>query len=102
MLESHPPTVSYPGFQAEGWALDERAPIVALVDRVHASIAGAPPRHAPFPGTADGRHFGDQGVPVVYYGPAGGGQHAPDEWVDLESVRLVARVVARTIVEWCG
>jgi acetylornithine deacetylase len=76
--------------------------IRALVGEVHAAVAGEPLRDTPFPGTADGRYFGARGEPAIYYGPAGGGQHAPDEWVDLESVRLVARVLARTIVEWCG
>ena len=66
------------------------------------SVAGEPLRDTTFPGTADGRQFGARGEPAIYYGPAGGGQHAPDEWVDLESVRLVARVLARTILEWCG
>lgn len=102
-LVDHPPAVGYPGFQAHGWALGAGgAAIRAVVGDVHAMLAGESLRDTPFPGTADGRFFGDRGEPVIYYGPAGGGQHAPDEWVDLESVRLVARVLARTMVEWCG
>ena len=104
-LVDHPPVVSYPGFQAEGWALADvpgSGAIRSLVGDVHAAVAGEPLRDTPFPGTADGRFFGARGEPAIYYGPSGGGQHAPDEWVDLESVRLVARVLARTIVEWCG
>jgi acetylornithine deacetylase len=53
-------------------------------------------------GTADARYFADSGIPAVYYGPAGGGMHAPDEWVAVESFRRVARVLARTITGWCG
>lgn len=30
-------------------------------------------------GTADARYFADVGIPAIYYGPAGGGMHAPDE-----------------------
>ena len=104
-LVEHAPSIDYPGFQAAGWALGDTpgsASIRSLVGDLHASVAGEPLRDAPFPGTADGRYFGARGEPAIYYGPAGGGQHAPDEWVDLESVRLVARVLARTIVEWCG
>lgn len=103
-LADHPPAVTYPGFQAAGWSLAESggAPIRALLGEIHAAVAGQPLRDTPFPGTADGRYFAARGEPAIYYGPAGGNQHAPDEWVDLESVRLVARVQARTIVEWCG
>jgi acetylornithine deacetylase len=104
-LRDHPPTVSYPGFQAEGWALADvpgSSAIRTLVGDVHAAVAGSPLRDTPFPGTADGRYFAARGEPAIYYGPSGGNQHAPDEWVDLESVRLVARVLARTIVEWCA
>jgi len=101
-LVDHSPVITYPGFQAEGWAIDKDEPILRLLDQVHGAVAGAPLAHVAFPGTADGRAFAARGEPAVYYGPAGGNQHAPDEWVDLESVRLVARVLARTIVEWCG
>ena len=101
-LADQPPTIGYPGFQAQGWAIDEDEPIVRLLDQVHGAVAGETLRHVAFPGTADGRAFAARGEPAVYYGPAGANQHAPDEWVDLESVRLVARVLARTIVEWCG
>lgn len=102
-LAEHRPTVTYPGFQAAGWSLgDAGAPIHALLGDVHAAVCGESLRHAPFPGTADGRYFAARGEPAIYYGPAGANQHAPDEWVDLDSVRLVARVLARTIVEWCA
>ena len=32
----------------------------------------------------------------------GGNLHAPDEWVDLESVREVTKVLALTAIDWCG
>ena len=36
------------------------------------------------------------------YGPIGAKLHAPDEWVDLESVKDVTRVLALTAMDWCG
>lgn len=60
---------------------------------------GAPARLSPMFGTADARYFADRQIPAVYYGPAGGDMHAPDEWVNLDSARRVARVLARTIVD---
>jgi acetylornithine deacetylase/succinyl-diaminopimelate desuccinylase-like protein len=28
--------------------------------------------------------------------------HAPDEWLDLESVKNVTKVLALTTMDWCG
>ena len=40
-----------------------------------------------FPGTADARYFkAELGEQSIYYGPSGGNLHAPDEYVELESV----------------
>lgn len=67
-----------------------------------AAVTGEPARISPMFGTADARYFADRNIPAVYYGPAGGGMHAPDEWVGLASVRRVARVLAGTIAGWIG
>lgn len=37
------------------------------------------------------------GIPTVIFGPSGGGMHALDEWVDLESVEVCARVLCEFI-----
>jgi acetylornithine deacetylase len=42
------------------------------------------------------------GVPTVVCGPAGGGMHAADEWVDLAQVRDYADALAHTIRAFCG
>ena len=42
------------------------------------------------------------GVPTVVCGPAGGGMHAEDEWVDLGQVRAYADALVDTIRAFCG
>jgi len=42
------------------------------------------------------------GVPTVVCGPAGGGMHAADEWVDLGQVRDYADALTDTIGAFCG
>lgn len=42
------------------------------------------------------------GTPATCYGPLGGNLHAPDEWVDLESLLNTTRVLALTTLDWCG
>ncbi len=74
---------------------------MSLVKSAVAGVTGEPARISPAFGTADARYFGDRQTPALYYGPAGGGMHSPDEWVDLASVRRVAAVLANTIIQWC-
>lgn len=47
--------------------------------------------------TTDARHVAR---PALCYGPAAGRLHAVDEWVDVESMRRTAAVVAAFMLEW--
>jgi len=96
------PAIDYPGFQAEAWSVGRSSPIVTALAEAHSTVIGGSLPMIHFPGTTDARAFGARGEPAVVYGPSGGNQHAPDEYVDLDSVLLVARVLARLIVEWCA
>ncbi len=100
-LREHPPAIRWHGFRAEGWEIDPDAPIATALAQAVAEDGGRP-RTAPLYGTADARFFRDAGIPALYYGPSGGGQHGPDEWVDLASVARVTRVLARVALAWCG
>jgi acetylornithine deacetylase len=42
------------------------------------------------------------GIPCVAFGPSGAGEHTADEWVDLESVRTCARVLADAARAFCS
>lgn len=101
-LRTNPPRLRFHGFRAHGFAIDPSEPVAELLTATIADVTGAPARISPMLGTADARYFADQAIPAVYYGPAGGNMHAPDEWVDLASVRRVATVLARTLVRWSG
>ncbi len=99
-LAEQPPVIRWHGFQAHGFAIDPDAPLVALLRSAVHEVSGEPARVSAMFGTADARYFADQGIPAVYYGPAGGGMHAPDEWVSLASVIRVAKVLARAALAW--
>ena len=100
-LSTHPPRVRFPGFRAAGWEYRADPALLDMVDAWHTRESGAPLVRTGWPGTADARYF-DPAQPVVYYGPAGGNIHGPDEYVELESVRQVARALVGVIVEWCA
>ena len=101
-LRDHPPAIRWHGFQATGWSIDRDQPIVRELAAAVGAATGTPARYGAMLGTADARFFGDAGIPVVYFGPAGEGQHGPNEYVDLASVERVAAVLADVIVRWCS
>jgi acetylornithine deacetylase len=100
-MSKHPPRVRFPGFRATGCEYRADPALLDLVDAWHTRESGVPLVRIGWPGTADGRYFTPT-EPVVYYGPAGENIHGPDEFVELESIRRVARALAGIIVEWCG
>ena len=101
-MRDHPPAIRYHGFLAEGWDISTDEPIVRTVADAVNDETGQPAENGALLGAADARFFRDAGIPALYYGPTGEGQHGPDEWVDLASVERVARVLARSALEWCS
>ena len=94
--------VEWRGFQAHGFALTGSEPIFDVLGRAHASVHGAPLEFLDFTGTTDARAFVvHDATPATCYGPIGGNLHAPDEWVDLESVKETTLVLALAAAEWC-
>jgi acetylornithine deacetylase len=70
--------------------------IVGVLERATEAVMGRP---APLVGTGpwtDASFLGEAGVDTVVFGPRGGGAHAASEWVDIESLLTLARVLVRT------
>ena len=59
---------------------------VALL-RAAARAAGYPGELLRKHGAADGRFYSARGIDAVIFGPGGDGQHGPDEYADLRTVR---------------
>ena len=95
--------VEWRGFHAHGFALSRDEPIFDVLGRAHASVHDTPLDFLSFTGTTDARAFvvHDE-TPATCYGPIGGNLHAPDEWVDLESVKSTTLVLASFAAEWCA
>jgi acetylornithine deacetylase len=102
-LQHVPPGVRFYGFRAEGVVYDANTDIARVVASNHELVIGAPCARVAATATVDNRFFELHfGIPSVCYGPAGGQLHAPDEWVDLESVRKCTKVLAGALIDWCG
>ncbi|PZO77984.1 MAG: acetylornithine deacetylase [Mesorhizobium amorphae] len=55
-----------------------------------------------FIAVADIAHYAGAGVQGAIFGPAGDGFHSTDEYVDIESLVRSAKVIAATVIDWCG
>ena len=53
-------------------------------------------------GWADSGIFAEAGIPCAQFGPIGDGEHTAGEWVDVDSVALVARTLERAVRSYCA
>ncbi len=101
-LRHHEPTVTFFGFRAEPAIYDTDSDLARIVAANSGKAGDGRLQTIPFTATIDNRFFENYyGIPNVCYGPLGGQLHAPDEWVDLESVRACTRTLAGTLIDWC-
>ncbi|HET6967877.1 MAG TPA: M20/M25/M40 family metallo-hydrolase [Ornithinibacter sp.] len=108
-LAAHDPSVTGTArlvVAREPWRLDTEGPAAALGTRLEAALAAGDPLE----GTHDGRFHAPYwmeaplwqaaGIPALVCGPAGGGLHAADEWVDLRQVRRYALALIAALAGW--
>ena len=86
----------------EPFEVSARAPIVQAVEASATEVLGAPPRHIGDSPWMDAALLAAAGVEAVVIGPAGGGAHAAEEWVELDSLASLAAILARTAIAYCG
>jgi acetylornithine deacetylase len=90
----------------DAWQADDAGPAAELMDLLAAALpaaGAASPARTGAPYWMESALWQASGVPTVVCGPAGGGLHAVDEWVDLAQLRrypvAVARAVGRFLIE---
>lgn len=94
--------VRYQGFQAEGCEVDMNTPMVQSLQAAHLDVMGTEAGQFTFTGTTDARFFNLYGgIPATCYGATGGNIHGIDEWVSIDSVVDVAKVLAVFMARWC-
>jgi acetylornithine deacetylase len=95
--------VRYDGFQCEGYALGEDAPLVTGLQDACVRVTGARPGVFASTATTDARTFvlyGD--TPAVCLGPVSEHEHGVDERVHVPSITTTAQQLALFIQDWCG
>ncbi len=85
-----------------GHELPETHPWTQCLAAAAGGVCGKQPRISAAPYPCDAfllqREFG---IPTLLFGPAGGGAHNPDEYVDVESILLTAESLLAATLLWC-
>lgn len=55
-----------------------------------------------FVAVTDAAHYAGAGTDCIIYGPGGDGFHGIDEYVDIDSLIETSKVLACTVMDWCG
>ena len=98
----HPVEVEWFNWQTEPWVEPEDSPLTKSFLEAGKNVLGQYPRLIGAPGAMDTRFGPMFQTPSICFGPRGGNSHAADEYVELESVRRVTKVLAVFIAQWCG
>lgn len=86
----------------EAVALDAAGRVVPILSAAAERVLGAAPARRGDMGWMDSGILVEAGIPCVIFGPTGGAEHGPDEWVDLASVERCADVLEATARDFCA
>jgi acetylornithine deacetylase len=86
----------------EPFEVASSAPIVSAVDAAATTVLGVPPTRIGDSPWMDAALLAAAGVETVVIGPAGGGAHAAEEWVELDSLSRLAAILAESALIYCG
>ncbi len=103
-LSNSPPKVSFNGFFARGYVLEEGSEAEGTLAQAFANAnEGQSLETTVATGYLDGRVFVLYGgCPCMVFGPASESIHGFDERVSLDSVKRVTKTIALFIADWCG
>ncbi|MEM4346351.1 MAG: ArgE/DapE family deacylase [Candidatus Caldarchaeum sp.] len=103
-LRSHPPVLRFKGYFAEPSEIPVDSPIVKKLSESYREVMREEPVVSGRLGAADTRFLNKYGqTPTVIFGPGLTEQmHAVNEYVPVENVVNAAKIMALTILDWCG
>jgi acetylornithine deacetylase len=99
---AHPLEIEWFGWDTEPWVEPEDSPFVQEFLATSQKFLTPPPRLTGASGGVDTRFGGMFGTPSIAFGPKGGNYHGIDEYVEMESLLSVTKILAHFIAEWSG
>ncbi len=103
-LRHHPPEVLFKGYCGDPAEISPEHPIVTTLSKKFKEVLKKDPKITGRQGAADIRYLIKYGqTPTVIFGPGLSEQmHANNEWVDMKDLLAATKVLALTVMEWCG
>ncbi len=103
-LRGHPPRVEWRGYQFEPSSIPQDHPIMETVRGAYGDATGRAPITSGMTYASDMRHLVNVGgTPTMIFGPGDvRNAHCPDEYVEVEDLIAATRILALTILRFCG
>ncbi len=103
-LKNNPPEVKFVGYCGDPAEISPDHPIVTTVSEKFGVVLRREPQVTGRQGAADTRYLIKYGnTPTLIFGPGLTEQmHATNEWVDTNDVVAATKIMALTVMEWCG
>ncbi len=103
-LKDNPPEVSFRGYCGDPAEIPPDHPIVLTMSEKYREVVGQEPEITGRQGAADIRYLIKYGrTPTVIFGPGLTEQmHANNEWVNTKDLATATKILALTIMDWCG
>jgi acetylornithine deacetylase len=89
-------------FVRDPFEVASEEPIVGLVREKAEAASGREPGCTGSAGWMDAALLAAAGIPTVVYGPGGSGAHGAVEWVELDDLEVLRRVLLSTAEEFCA
>ena len=96
------PKVEWFGWQTSPWQQDPEHPFVQTLLEASGEVYGQPSQLIGRASGLDSRFAPDFGMAAACTGPKGGNIHGIDEYVELDSVVDITKVVGLAMLKWCG
>jgi len=98
-----PPAFEFTMRQMEPSFVPSDHPLVTTLSRSIEAQTGKKPNIQGSPAPCDMFAFNNHfNIPCAWFGPGGGNAHAPDEYVEPDSVVDCAKCLLRFLGDWCG
>jgi len=103
-LKDHPPEISFVGYCGDPAEIPQDHPIVTTLSQKFKYVTGGDPQITGRQGAADTRYLIKYGnTPTVIFGPGLTEQmHATNEMVNIKDLITATKILALTMMEWCG
>lgn len=101
-LRDHPPRVEWFGWQTEPWYQAPDHSFVRTVKGAAESVLGHEVAFIGRAGGIDSRFSQYFGMAAACTGPKVANIHGIDEYVEIPSIFQVTKILAMTVLNWCG